>query len=318
MKKIFSGLLLSGILVLSACGNDNTEKTSGDSESVEENTNEPSQEELNKELKEEAKPYSFDEVNNNEVEKDAKIVVEGSITGGSFGVGDKFYLASNDGAYDIVNFNTTDSTFTTNDYVKVFGTYNGKDESTGIPIISATIVEVSKNNNQTSNENDKTLSKVGQQITDDGIGTVTLDKIVNINKEYETAGLKIKMLDAKVMTITNIEQEYRYMIGITGDEFTYLQVRYDLENTSNESVIFNGLETAIPNNGKQIDIMSEDLFSYQNPMSTEIYSKASVEQNIIGIPVEKNIESIRLIPSDVLYDNDDHSIFYPEEIIIEF
>ncbi|WP_185150901.1 hypothetical protein [Peribacillus simplex] len=36
----------------------------------------------------------------------------------------------------------------------------------------------------------------------------------------------------------------------TGDEFTYLQVRDDLENTTKETDIFNGIETAVPDNGK--------------------------------------------------------------------
>lgn len=318
MKRIWSSLILGGVLILSACGNEAVE-TDGDPTPVKETSDQqPTQDELNEQLKKEAKTYSFAEINANEVQKNSKIIVEGAITGGSFGIGDKFYIESNDGVYDVVNFNTTDTTFTTNDYVKIYGAYNGKDETTDIPIITSTIVEVIKNEDKATKEENKTLSKVGDQIYDEGVGNVKLEKLVNINKEYETAGLKIKLLDAKVLTITEIEQEYMDNTGITDDQITYLQLRYDLENTTEETVIFNGIETAIPNDGKQIDIMSEDLFFYQNPTSSEIRSKASVDQNILGIPVEKNIESIRLVPSDVLYDDEDHSIFYPEEILIEF
>ncbi|MFJ7681139.1 hypothetical protein [Peribacillus butanolivorans] len=167
------------------------------------------------------------------------------------------------------------------------------------------------------------LTKVGQQVEDDGVGTVTLDKIVDINKDYETGGLKIKLLDAKVLTVTDVVPEFKENVESmsdvqVGDEFTYLQVRYDLENTTKETVIFNGLETAVPDNGKQVTISGMDIFATSNPTSSEIYSNASVEQNVFGIPIDKNLNSIRLIPSDVLYDNEDHSIFYPKEITIEF
>ncbi|MFJ7471097.1 hypothetical protein ACIQWI_21380 [Peribacillus frigoritolerans] len=198
--------------------------------------------------------------------------------------------------------------------------------------VENTKVEQSKNNDPIQDKVDikeeetkveGPLTEVGQQTEDDGVGKVTLDKIVNINKEYETGGLKIKLLDAKVLTVTNVVPDFKESVELmsdiqVGDEFTYLQVRYDLENTTKETVIFNGIETAVPDNGKQVTISGMDIFATANPTSSEIYSNATVEQNVFGIPIDKNINSIRLIPSDVLYDNDDHSIFYPKEITIEF
>jgi len=165
---------------------------------------------------------------------------------------------------------------------------------------------------------DNPLSLILEQLYEKGVGVISLEKSVNINKEFETAGLKIKLLDAKVHTISPIQKEYQDIIGLNDDKITYFQLRYDLENTTDQTIIFKGLETAIPNNGKPIDIMSKDLYYQQNPTSTEIAPKTSVNRNIIGIAVEKDINSIRLVPSDVMYDDENHSIFSPEEILIEF
>lgn len=195
-----------------------------------------------------------------------------------------------------------------------------KEEVTPAP--STSTEETAKETPATTTEGP--LTEVGQQMDDPETGLVTLDKIVRVYKHFEIGGFIIKIKDAKVLTVTNIVPSFKESVEgtgenqITGSEFTFLQVDYDLENTTDQTVIFNGMETAVTNNGKQISITAKDIFMMANPTSSEILAKASIENNVFGIPVDKNISSIRIKPSDVLYDNADHSVFYPKEISIKF
>ncbi|MBT2717958.1 hypothetical protein [Bacillus sp. ISL-57] len=320
MKKLlFVGL---SALLLAGCG-DKQKETSGDvegnktEETVE--TKGLTQDELNAKLKEEAVEADYKELNSDNAPDKKKVFVKGEI-GSVFeeGILGTFILNNENGIYT-VNLLSVDEKYEAGDNVTVYGTTNGKDE-TGNPQITATILE--HNEEKTETKSEGPLTKVGQSIDDEGVGTVTLDKIANINKEYETGGLKIKVIDAKVLTITDVAPEFKENVALmadvqVGDEFTYLQVRYNLQNTTEETVIFNGFETAVPDNGNQIDINTKDLVG-KNPNNSEILHNASVDDNLLGIPVDKGINSIRLMPSDVLYDNDDLSIFYPKEITIEF
>lgn len=143
MKKIFVVGLAA--LFLSACS-DTEEKTESVEPTVQEEpeTNEPTQAELDAQLKEEATQANFVELNSDDAEQDKKVFAEGEITNiekeGSLGV---FTLTteetSGDGMYT-VNVLATDVDFAKGDQVKVYGTYSGKDDL-GFPVITATIIE---------------------------------------------------------------------------------------------------------------------------------------------------------------------------------
>ena len=167
------------------------------------------------------------------------------------------------------------------------------------------------------------LLEVGQYINDPGVGIVTLTKIANVTeKEYESGGLQLVIKGAKVLTVTDMVSSYKDKVSnygdVSSDEFTYLQVTYDIKNTTENTILFSGLELAVPDNGNQIDIYGKDIHGYQNPVNNKILSKSSVEGNIIGIPVDRNINSIRLMPSVVFYDTEKNDSFNFNEIEIEF
>ncbi|MFE5428164.1 hypothetical protein [Peribacillus simplex] len=76
---------------------------------------------------------------------------------------------------------------------------------------------------------------------------------MEINKRRQQE--KWKILKLNNPRIMSLHPEFKESVELksdvqVGDEFTYLQVRDDLENTTKETVIFNGIETAVPDNGK--------------------------------------------------------------------
>ena len=143
MKKLFYIGALSALL-LAACGGEEAdpkgdtpvEETSGES-------NEPTQEELNAQLKEEATTIGFVAANAGEVPKNAKVTLKGVVKViFSEGVAGKFSVTTTEGegygVYKIVNLSMTEPV--EGNEVTIYGTFDGKDES-GIPQIVATIIE---------------------------------------------------------------------------------------------------------------------------------------------------------------------------------
>ena len=142
MKKIL--ILLTTVFLLVACGEDeelisNTEK---EVPTNQEET-EPTQEELDAQLKNDTIALDFIKANGDEVAKGTKVTISGEVTvvmsegiGGEFGVSTK----ENDGfgVYTVKNLSTKE--VVNGDFVTVYGIYDGRDES-GIPVINVTVIE---------------------------------------------------------------------------------------------------------------------------------------------------------------------------------
>lgn len=157
--KLHKNLLLLGAsaLLLGACGTDggNTEDTEAteepETEEVVENEeviseeNEPTQEEINSELKNEAEEIDFVTANGGDYEQGARVYAEGEISTVVDDVIDEFVISTVEGdgygMYRVRSFNTTDAVYTDGDILRVYGSYDGKDENTGMPVISSTFVE---------------------------------------------------------------------------------------------------------------------------------------------------------------------------------
>ena len=143
MKKLFYVGALSALL-LAACGGEEAtpkgdtpvEETSGESA-------EPTQEELNAQLKEEATAIDFVAANGGEIAEKTKVTITGKVgTVMSEGVGGVFTVSTTEGdgagMYTIENYSMTETAEGAE--VTIYGTFAGKDAS-GIPKIIATIVE---------------------------------------------------------------------------------------------------------------------------------------------------------------------------------
>src|SRR5690625_5624824 len=80
MKKVLGIGIILLVMLLSACGNDeevNTEPKEEQEPSPEQENNEPSQDELDEQLKEEATEADFVKVNGDEVDEGTKLYAEG-------------------------------------------------------------------------------------------------------------------------------------------------------------------------------------------------------------------------------------------------
>lgn len=139
-------ILAAGLLT--ACVSDKSqEKTIEDKTKIEDNAGVEvveSQVELNNKLKEEAKEYSFIELNGDEVEKDAKVKLIGKVrTIMKEGMLGEFTLTTVEddllAMFTIVNVLGAD--VSEGSFVTVYGTYQGKDDS-GMPKVESTLIEV--------------------------------------------------------------------------------------------------------------------------------------------------------------------------------
>ncbi|RFU61213.1 hypothetical protein [Peribacillus glennii] len=162
------------------------------------------------------------------------------------------------------------------------------------------------------------LTEVGQTLNDEGVGTVTLKKISNVDTDYKMDDLTVHIDKAKLLSITNMTDEYKDNVGATSDEFTYLQVAYTVSNNSNETVDFSGFKTAVLDSGKQLNIKENDIIGSANPENLQILPKATLENNIFGIEVPSNLSFIRIKPEYVINEKAHKTNLNPKEIKIDF
>lgn len=144
MKKflmLISAIFLVGLIT--ACGGN--EGASGESINIPKTEKkEPSQEELNNQLKEAAIEANFVELNSNETEQGKKVFATGKV---SFiaedGIFKTFTLTTDEGdgkgMYTIVDV-LKDVEYIDGDTLKIYGTFKGKNDL-GIPEITSTIIE---------------------------------------------------------------------------------------------------------------------------------------------------------------------------------
>lgn len=158
MKKFLALFIITILALITACGENEepAEEANADVE-VEANENaegvtegskdskesEPTQEELNEQLKAEAVQADFVELNNDNAEENKKVFSVGEVTHiAKEGMLGEFTLTTEEddgyGMYTISNF--TEVEVAEGDNVKVYGVTSGKDDL-GVPVINATIIE---------------------------------------------------------------------------------------------------------------------------------------------------------------------------------
>lgn len=146
--KLYVSVLAAVFLLLSGCSSDEDNSTANVSNESEEVTAQtetkekegPSQEELNKELKEKANPIDFPV--SDQVKVDDPVSISGTVTVGPEGgqLGESFSVETEGGIFKVTSLQM-DTEIEEGDQVTIYGSYNGLDESTAIPTITATLIE---------------------------------------------------------------------------------------------------------------------------------------------------------------------------------
>ncbi|MFS0878254.1 hypothetical protein [Solibacillus isronensis] len=142
MKKLLWISALSALL-LAACGDETKEEPKVETSSEQVESMEPTQEELNAQLKKDATAIDFVAANGDEIEANTKVTISGKVSNvASQDVGGTFTVTTteNDGVgmYTVENYAMAE--IVDGSTVTVYGVYKEKDES-GFPTITATIIE---------------------------------------------------------------------------------------------------------------------------------------------------------------------------------
>lgn len=149
-RKLKNIILFVSILVLLVGCSDNKEVSQQKNEETAEvfetsGPTQPTQEELNEEMKSDAVQANFVELNVDDPPNGKRIFAEGEVSILTKDVLDEFILTTTEGdgygMYKVILANTTDNEYNEGDIVRIYGAVNGKDED-GIPKITATILEM--------------------------------------------------------------------------------------------------------------------------------------------------------------------------------
>ncbi|MCW1929554.1 hypothetical protein [Bhargavaea beijingensis] len=149
-------IVIGSMLFLSACGQverkvsdedvkKRIEEKTVSMEEIKEKSDEPTQEELNEKLKADAVELDFVDAIQGEIEKGTRVKLTGKADIFMPGTFQTFSLTTIEGngygIYNVINFDTTEAEFQEGDQVTIYGTFKGEEEGTGLPEITAIIIE---------------------------------------------------------------------------------------------------------------------------------------------------------------------------------
>ncbi|WP_059171924.1 hypothetical protein [Bacillus sp. FJAT-27445] len=146
------------------------------------------------------------------------------------------------------------------------------------------------------------LEEVGQ-IAPNEDATGELLGIAKVNQVVDIAPLKVTVKDIKLIKLSDVSEDMAVSLSMyTGGDyedlqkgFSYIQVQYETENTSEGNVSWNDLETAVTDAGEQIDVSMED-FHFDDAESDSMFI-GKVKKEFIDSFIVKNdqINKVKLV-----------------------
>lgn len=146
------------------------------------------------------------------------------------------------------------------------------------------------------------LTVVGQKIKAYG-GVVELKKIKEINENVDITPIKVTVKNIKVFNWKGADDQVRHDIAsLSGvpaipDDFNYIQVILETENTQDKNIDFPGLEKVVLNTGEQLDADANDFIIGNDDTDTVFNGKVKKEM-VIGLYTKskpEDIKSVKLI-----------------------
>lgn len=163
--------------------------------------------------------------------------------------------------------------------------------------------------------NDRTLMEIGQKVSDEK-GEATLEAISQIGETFEFGPIRLTIKEMKQIHLRPDYSLIDYFHVLTHEEeFDFVKVFVEVENTSTEKVHFAPIAKIKTNLGEEFD-WHEDI--YLEELNGELQGK-EVKQGNIGfiVHISDTLEWILLDTSDI-FDKNEKKIFNSQEIKLSF
>lgn len=162
--------------------------------------------------------------------------------------------------------------------------------------------EVKNDSNEPKkDENGQTVfTEAGQKGKIEG-GTLELLKIKDVNEVVDILPLKITVTNLKLFKMTEMTDDYKTTLEAfndntpIGDEMVYLQIIYNVENTEEKNIEWNGLTNVVTDKGQQIDAISNDFIITDADTDSAFLGKVKKEFADGFVLKASDISKIKLI-----------------------
>ncbi len=140
------------------------------------------------------------------------------------------------------------------------------------------------------------LSKVGQKAKADG-NEAELMKIKEVNQTVDISPIKYTVKDMKIIKLNKVNKSMtEFLLQYTGgsklpEDLHYIQIQYNVENTSDQNIEFYGLQKVVLNNGEQLDANGNDFIWEKEDNDSKFYGKVKKEGSV-GLIIKGKPEEI--------------------------
>ncbi|KKI91374.1 hypothetical protein WQ54_15230 [Bacillus sp. SA1-12] len=146
------------------------------------------------------------------------------------------------------------------------------------------------------------LLEVGQKAESEA-GTGELLKIKQVNETVDIAPLKVTIQDIKVIKMTDVDpvfaEDLSYMadtdVAELKDGFSYVQVKFTAENTTDGNVEWYDLMNVVTDKGEQIDGQLKDFFVDDSESDSVFIGKVKKEYQDGFVIKDDQINSVKLV-----------------------
>ncbi|MFB3168494.1 hypothetical protein P5G62_015355 [Neobacillus sp. 179-C4.2 HS] len=126
-------------------------------------------------------------------------------------------------------------------------------------------------------------------------GTLELLKIKNVNETINISPLTVTVAEIKLFKMTEMDDQFKTEMEMyndntpIGDEMSYLQIRYNVENAEERNIEWNGLTNIVTDKGQQIDAILSDF----------IYTDADTQSAFLGKVKKEFADGFLIKDSDI-------------------
>ncbi|SLL37386.1 Uncharacterised protein [Mycobacteroides abscessus subsp. abscessus] len=143
------------------------------------------------------------------------------------------------------------------------------------------------------------FTEAGQKGKAEG-GNVELLKIKDINESIDISPLKVTVKDIKLFKITDVVKEFAeelsyYTDATINDQFVYVQIQYDAENTEEKNIEWYGLTDVVTDKGQQIDAISNDFVYTDADGDSAFLGKVKKEFTDAFIVKDEDVAKLKMI-----------------------